>query len=258
MGPRGDVCLGAFGGAGRRCRRSRALKAEHRLVRQAQRQCPRLHLLRALDLFDVAFLAAVQQKVTFPDAALARRVLLDAVGERARGPLGESFGLRLPLLSQQLSAIPGHLLQAAKVDVSRRRTLGRLAQSGPALTKSRSDEQFCERLAATPSFRPWTLGMVRGIGLADADAVPVGDYHLPNLVVWSFAGDPRGSDERMLELLSVYSGQRFRVIRLLSAAGIHAPRYGPRRAPIAHHQRRVARGGYGSGPLGEGADRPPG
>ena len=64
--------------------------------------------------------------------------------------------------------------------------------------------------------------------LGDADAVSVGDYHLPHTVSWALAGEARGSDERMLELLEPYRGHRGRVIRLLEAAGIAAPRRGPR------------------------------
>ena len=59
----------------------------------------------------------------------------------------------------------------------------------------------------------------------------VGDAHLPNLVAWALAGEPRGTDERMLELLEPYRGQRGRVLRLLELCGIRAPRYGPRVAP---------------------------
>ena len=53
--------------------------------------------------------------------------------------------------------------------------------------------------------------------MGDPDAVAVGDYHLKNLVVHALAGEPRGTDERMLELLAPYAGQRGRVIRLLLA-----------------------------------------
>ena len=59
----------------------------------------------------------------------------------------------------------------------------------------------------------------------------VGDFHLPHLVCWALAGEPRGTDERMLELLAPYAGQRGRVIRLLEASGIRAPAFGPRLAP---------------------------
>jgi 3-methyladenine DNA glycosylase/8-oxoguanine DNA glycosylase len=65
----------------------------------------------------------------------------------------------------------------------------------------------------------------------DPDAVSLGDYHLPHLVSWALAGEARGSDERMLELLEPYAGQRARVIRLLELSGIMPPRYGPRMAP---------------------------
>ncbi len=67
--------------------------------------------------------------------------------------------------------------------------------------------------------------------LGDPDAVSVGDFHLPHLVSWALAGEPRADDARMLELLEPYRGQRGRVIRLLEASGIRPPRYGPRLAP---------------------------
>ncbi len=51
------------------------------------------------------------------------------------------------------------------------------------------------------------------------------------MVAWALAGEARGTDERMLELLEPYRGQRGRVLRLLELAGVRAPRYGPRMAP---------------------------
>jgi hypothetical protein len=49
-------------------------------------------------------------------------------------------------------------------------------------------------------------------------------------VTWSLAGERRGSDERMLELLEPYRGQRGRVVRLLELAGSGPARRGPRMA----------------------------
>ena len=69
----------------------------------------------------------------------------------------------------------------------------------------------------------------------DPDAVSVGDYHLPHIVSWALAGEARGSDARMLELLEPYRGQRGRVQRYLEVGRIVEPRYGPRMAP-----RRIA------------------
>ena len=74
----------------------------------------------------------------------------------------------------------------------------------------------------------WTTAEVARLALADADAVSVGDYHVPNMVAWALAGEPRGTDARMLELLEPYRGQRGRVQLLLEAGGIAAPRFGPR------------------------------
>jgi 3-methyladenine DNA glycosylase/8-oxoguanine DNA glycosylase len=65
----------------------------------------------------------------------------------------------------------------------------------------------------------------------DPDAVSLGDFHLPHMVCWVLAAEPRGDDARMLELLEPYRGQRARVVRIIELAGVHAPRYGPRLTP---------------------------
>jgi 3-methyladenine DNA glycosylase/8-oxoguanine DNA glycosylase len=66
------------------------------------------------------------------------------------------------------------------------------------------------------------------VALGDADAVSVGDYHLPNTVAFALAGEARADDERMLELLAPFAGHRGRVVRLIEGSGITAPRRGPR------------------------------
>jgi 3-methyladenine DNA glycosylase/8-oxoguanine DNA glycosylase len=71
------------------------------------------------------------------------------------------------------------------------------------------------------------------VGLGDADAVSLGDFHVPHVVAWALAREPRGNDERMLELLEPYRPFRGLVQLLLEAAGIGAPRFGPRMAPRA-------------------------
>src|SRR3990172_5478067 len=87
------------------------------------------------------------------------------------------------------------------------------------------------RLRAYPGIGPWTAAEVTLRALGDPDAVSVGDFHLRNLVAFALAGEPRGTDERMIELLGPWRGHRARVIRLLEASGIEAPRYGPRYSP---------------------------
>ena len=64
------------------------------------------------------------------------------------------------------------------------------------------------------------------------DAVLLGDLHVPHTVCHALAGEDRGSDERMLELLAPWAGHRGRVVRLVTGAGRGAPRRGPRYTPI--------------------------
>ena len=84
------------------------------------------------------------------------------------------------------------------------------------------------RLMALPGIGIWTAAGVLHAATGDPDAVQVGDYHLPDVVAWNLAGEPRADDDRMLELLEPYRGQRARVTRLLEAGGKSPPRFGPR------------------------------
>jgi 3-methyladenine DNA glycosylase/8-oxoguanine DNA glycosylase len=84
------------------------------------------------------------------------------------------------------------------------------------------------RLEAMPGVGLWTSAEVARLSFGDPDAVSVGDYHLPDIVAWALAGEERGTDERMLELLEPYGGQRGRVQVLLERSQISPPAYGPR------------------------------
>ena len=68
-----------------------------------------------------------------------------------------------------------------------------------------------------------------GDRLGRPEPIPVGDFHIPNIVAWALAGEPRGTDARMIELLQPFDGIGYRVIRLLIAGGIEAPKFAPRR-----------------------------
>jgi 3-methyladenine DNA glycosylase/8-oxoguanine DNA glycosylase len=100
---------------------------------------------------------------------------------------------------------------------------------------SLSAEEARLRLRAIPGIGPWTAAEATRLAFGDPDAVSVGDAHLPDLVAWALAGEPRADDARMLEILEPYAGQRARVVRLLEVSGIKIPRFGPRFAP-----RRIA------------------
>ena len=108
------------------------------------------------------------------------------------------------------------------------RTLGKHAEKLWAWADLPVSEAHA-KLALLPGIGPWTIGSVMASAMGDADAVAVGDFHLKNVVANALAGEPRGTDDRMLELLAPYAGQRGRVVRLLLLDGHRAPSYGPRK-----------------------------
>jgi 3-methyladenine DNA glycosylase/8-oxoguanine DNA glycosylase len=89
-------------------------------------------------------------------------------------------------------------------------------------------EEARRRLELFRGIGSWTSAEVTRLSLGDPDAVSLGDYHMPHVVAWALAGESRGTDERMLELLEPYRGQRGRVQRLLEASHIAPPSFGPR------------------------------
>jgi 3-methyladenine DNA glycosylase/8-oxoguanine DNA glycosylase len=80
-----------------------------------------------------------------------------------------------------------------------------------------------DRLQRVPGIGPWTTESVMGYGAGDPDAVIPGDLHLPRILCYALAGEQNGTDARMLELLEPFRGHRFRIIRLLYAAGLDTP-----------------------------------
>jgi 3-methyladenine DNA glycosylase/8-oxoguanine DNA glycosylase len=87
------------------------------------------------------------------------------------------------------------------------------------------------RLRSVPGIGPWTVAEVAVRALGDRDAVSVGDFHLPSLVTWALAGERKGTDARMLELLEPYRGERAIVVKLLELGAQGPSRRGPRLSP---------------------------
>lgn len=197
-----------------------AFAPSHEKLAQLHRRLSGLRLLRVPWLFDLACGAVLQQRIAFVDAVKQFGRIAKAfgvrVGEGAAFPDGPA-----------LAKVPLFELQRLGVDAQRARTLHALAKSEaqrPFLSSQTSFDEIVRRLELLPGIGPWTMGMIRGYGLGDPDAVIVGDLGLPHLVCWALAGEPRGTDSRMLELLEPFRGHRFRVTRLLHAAGISVPR----------------------------------
>ncbi len=127
-----------------------------------------------------------------------------------------------------MAAAPYWVFHPFGVEQRRAETLRRAAAVADRLERSPDSSTATRALLSINGIGPWTAAEVVRVAYGDADAVSVGDYHVPNTVAWALAGEARADDARMLELLEPFRGHRGRVCRLLEAAGIHAPRFGPR------------------------------
>jgi 3-methyladenine DNA glycosylase/8-oxoguanine DNA glycosylase len=183
-------------------------------------------LTRALDVVRTLVAAILEQKVVGMEARRAWRRMTAALSEPAPGE-GE---LLLPPDPTKVAEVPYYRFHPWGVE-RRRAEVIRAVCARAASLEGLADEPFDEarrRLEAMPGIGPWTAAEVLRLSFGDPDAVSVGDYHLPHIVGWAFAREERGTDERMLELLEPYRGQRGRVQVLLERSHIAPPAYGPR------------------------------
>jgi 3-methyladenine DNA glycosylase/8-oxoguanine DNA glycosylase len=200
------------------------------LVRDIHRLHPGLRIPRSGAVFEAILPTIIEQKVTGVEAFRSYRALVLAWGEPAPGP-GAALGLRVSPPPADLATRAYFEFHRFGIERKRATTILMAASRAARLEESSSmdSESARRRLCALPGVGPWTAAEVALVALGDADAVPVGDYHLPNMVTWNLAGEPRGTDERMLELLAPFAGHRGRALRLLTLGGAGAPRFGPRR-----------------------------
>ncbi|HVS07517.1 MAG TPA: DNA-3-methyladenine glycosylase 2 family protein [Candidatus Dormibacteraeota bacterium] len=203
-----------------------AFRPANRLLADLHRHHPGLRLGRTGLVFEALLPTILEQKVPGVEAYASYAQLVRALGEPAPGDVG----LRLPPEPARLVATPYWAVH--RFGIERRRfgviqTVAALA--GRLETTADMDPVEARRLLTSlPGIGPWSAAEVSVVAYGDRDAVSVGDYHLPHQVAWGLAGEVRGSDARMLELLEPYRGHRARVIRLLTLGGIQAPRFGPR------------------------------
>ena len=168
----------------------------------------------------------LEQKVTGQEARRAYRNLTRSLGVPAPGPLG----LILPPDPERVAALPYYAFHPFGVARHRAEVLRAVCARAAWVDEAASLPvgEAKARLLSVNGIGPWTVAEVARVALGDADAVSVGDYHVPNIVAWTLAREPRGTDERMLELLEPYRPHRGRAQLLIESAHIKAPAYGPR------------------------------
>ena len=203
--------------------------AHHDWLDRAHRLNRGLRFMCTQAVWEVLLPVVLEQKVTGTEARQSYGELQRALSEPAPGASGGP-ALLLPPTAQVVAITPSHVFHAANVERKRSDAIRRAAGSAHRLEEASYMDRAAAhaRLRALPGLGEWTANEVAAVAFGDADAVSVGDFHLKNAVSWALAGEARGTDERMVELLEPYRPHRGRVIRLIGAAGLRPPKFGPR------------------------------
>jgi 3-methyladenine DNA glycosylase/8-oxoguanine DNA glycosylase len=203
------------------------LARAHPLVTDLERRLEGLRIGGTGAVFEAIVPTALAQRVIGAEASFAYRAMVRAAGRPAPHPAAD---LLLPPESRWVAATPYWTFHTWGVERRRADTIRFAASRAHRLaeTVGMTSADARRRLGAFPGVGPWTVNEVAMLALGDADAVSVGDYWLKHVVSYALTGEPRGTDDRMLELLEPWRGQRGRVCRLLSAGAARPPRFGPR------------------------------
>jgi 3-methyladenine DNA glycosylase/8-oxoguanine DNA glycosylase len=204
------------------------------LVEQARRR-PGLLVPKTRRVIEALVPAVLEQKVPGAETQRAWRYLMRRYGEPAPGPA--PAGMRVPPDAATWRSIPSWEWHRAGVEGVRSRTILEACRVARRLeqTVDLSAAEAERKLRVITGIGVWTAAEVRQRAHGDADAVSVGDYHIPTMVGLALAGEPV-DDDGMLELLAPYAGHRYRAVRLIELSGIRLPRRGPR-MPVRDYRR---------------------
>jgi 3-methyladenine DNA glycosylase/8-oxoguanine DNA glycosylase len=207
----------------------------HPVVTAARRRFPGLWAGASGDLYHALLPTILAQRITSGEALRQWWRLCHELGERPPGP---DLGLLLPPSPERLAGLPAWWFHPLGIEAKRARALIEVARVAHRLWEwaRLPPAAVAAKLRLLRGVGPWTIGSVLGPACGDDDAVALGDYHLPGIVTWNLAAEPRGTDDRRLGLLEPFLGQRGRVVRLLVHAGRRPPAFGPRRRILPMHR----------------------
>lgn len=200
----------------------------HRVVAMARHRRPGLRLTRTGLVMESLIPSVLEQKVTTDEAYRAWRLLVRKFGEPAPGPAPGRMHVMPDARTWAL--IPSWEWHRAGVDNKRASTILRAVRVAARMEESvrMPPAEAQARLEVVPGIGPWTSAEVVQRSHGAADAVTVGDLHLPGIVGFALAGDRDADDSVMLELLEPYAGQRHRAARLILLSGRVPARRAPR------------------------------
>jgi len=217
------------------------MAAAHPVLRRAWHARGGLRLVRTGRVFAQAVPAVLGQKVTGREAGAAYAALLRHFGEPAPVPAGGAGPrLLLPPDPAAVAATPYWVFHPFGLEQRRAQALLRVAAVAARLEAAPDAAAATALLTSLPGIGAWTAAEIVRVAYGDPDAVSVGDYHVPNHVVYALTGAVRAgsresapgrlaeADARMLALLEPFRGQRGRACQLLMAASPAPPRFGPR------------------------------
>lgn len=217
----------------------------HPLVRRAAARFPGLRLTRSNRVLDALAPAIVEQEVTGVEALGGWRHLVSRFGSPAPAPADLSHGppprLTLAPTAQQWQAVPSWAFHEAGIAERRWRTVRGAAAVAHRLERTLRDGRggpgTARLLMSLPGVGVWTAAYTMQVSHGDPDSPAYGDAHISRAVCWALAREllpAADADRRMAELLEPWAGQRERVVRLVLATGVEAPRRGHRMAPPPH------------------------
>ena len=203
-----------------------ALEPRHPTLLDMHRRMRGLRLGRSSSAIECLVPTILEQKVHGSAARRSFASIVRRYGEPAPGPRP----LRLQPEPQVLASLPYWTLHRFGVERKRADIVKRACSYAKRIEEIHEMplEDAYRRLTALVGVGPWTAANVVRTVRGDPDAVITGDFHLPNIVAWVLGGWARGDDDLMVRLLEPYRGQRGRVMRLIEASGVTAPKFGPR------------------------------
>ncbi len=210
-----------------------------RKLRQIAYDLRGLRLVRVPAIYTPLVQIILQQLISYRDACHGWRQLAKRYGE----PVPGHDDLWFPPTPAVIAKLHSHhfvecgiLPQHGRRIVEVSRAADRIEAAWDAGKDRDAADRLSTLLQSLPGIGPWTVGLLRGGALGDADAELLCDYSMPKFVSYFFEEDlPRAdeaNDDDMLRLLEPYRPHRFYVLTLINRGAKKPPRRGPRRKSI--------------------------